>query len=192
MCLVKPTLIVMVKEPRPGRVKTRLGRDIGLVPAAWWFRHQTRTLLRRLKSPRWSLVLAVSPDVEGQMSRVWPADLTRWPQGQGDLGERMGRLMRRAGGRVCVIGADIPGIRQRHIAKAFKTLDANDVVFEPSFDGGYWLVGLKRARPLPAGMFADVRWSTSNALTDSVASLPGKRIAFVDQLNDVDEVQDLP
>jgi len=45
---VKRTLVVMLKEPRAGRVKTRLGRDIGMVPAAWWFRHQVRGLLRRI------------------------------------------------------------------------------------------------------------------------------------------------
>ncbi|NNK16068.1 MAG: hypothetical protein HKP51_04085, partial [Sulfitobacter sp.] len=72
------TLIVMVKEPHPGRVKTRLGADIGLVSAAWWFRNQVSTLLRRIEDPRWQVVLAVSPDVEGVQSRVWPAHLPRW------------------------------------------------------------------------------------------------------------------
>ena len=52
----------MVKEPRPGRVKTRLGRDIGMTAAAWWFRHQTHKILRQLQDPRWELILAVSPD----------------------------------------------------------------------------------------------------------------------------------
>jgi glycosyltransferase A (GT-A) superfamily protein (DUF2064 family) len=65
-----PTLIIMVKAPRPGRVKTRLGRGIGMGAAAWWYRHQTRTLIRRLRDPRWQIVLAVSPDREGLASRV--------------------------------------------------------------------------------------------------------------------------
>ena len=61
----------MVKEPHPGRVKTRLGRDLGLTRAAWWFRHQTRRLIRKLaQDQRWDTVLAVSPDVEGLESRV--------------------------------------------------------------------------------------------------------------------------
>jgi len=55
----------MVKEPRPGRVKSRLGRDIGMVAAAWWFRHQVKRLLRAVEDPRWQVVLAVSPDNAG-------------------------------------------------------------------------------------------------------------------------------
>ena len=70
---MRPTLFVMLKVPRPGRVKTRLGRDIGMTAAAWWFRHQTARLLRELRDPRWRLVLAVSPDREGGASRAWPA-----------------------------------------------------------------------------------------------------------------------
>jgi glycosyltransferase A (GT-A) superfamily protein (DUF2064 family) len=62
-------LILMVKEPVPGRVKTRLGRGIGMVPAAWWFRHQTARLIRRLEDPRWELVLAVTPDRAFRMTR---------------------------------------------------------------------------------------------------------------------------
>jgi len=106
---LRNTLIVMVKEPRPGRVKTRLGKGIGMVGAAWWYRHQVTRLLRRLEDPRWRLVLAVAPDHAGMTSRVWPAHLIRVPQGSGDLGDRMGRLLR-GSGRICLIGSDIPGI----------------------------------------------------------------------------------
>ncbi|MEM9764701.1 MAG: hypothetical protein AAF968_19730, partial [Pseudomonadota bacterium] len=50
---MKPTLIVFVKEPRPGRVKTRLARDVGHVAAAQWYRRQCVSLLRRLgRDPR--------------------------------------------------------------------------------------------------------------------------------------------
>ncbi|MCI5098480.1 MAG: TIGR04282 family arsenosugar biosynthesis glycosyltransferase [Rhodobacteraceae bacterium] len=186
------TLVIMVKVPRPGRVKTRLGKGIGMVAAAWWFRHQTRTLMRRLRDPRWQIVLAVSPDAEGLCFRGWPGDLPRMAQGQGSLGDRMARALRSAPpGRVCLIGADIPGIRRHHIARAFATLGQHDAVFGPAPDGGYWLVGLKQAGRIPAGLFDKVRWSSSHALSDSMASLPGKRIALVDQLRDVDTAKDL-
>ncbi len=185
---VQQTLIVMLKEPRPGRVKTRLGRDIGPVAAAWWFRHQVGRLLRGLEDPRWRLVLAVSPDGAGLDSRVWPAHLPKIAQGRGDLGDKMGRLLRSVPGRVCIIGSDIPGISRAHIARAFKSLAASDVVFGPAPDGGFWLVGM---RAPPACLFKDVRWSSEHALADSIASLGQKRIAFTDTLQDVDTIHDL-
>ncbi|MFA3919724.1 TIGR04282 family arsenosugar biosynthesis glycosyltransferase [Ruegeria hyattellae] len=187
-----PTLVIMVKEPRPGRVKTRLGRDIGMVGAAWWFRHQTRALIRRLRDPRWRIVLAVSPDREGMKSRVWPADLPRAPQGRGDLGLRMGRILRgMPSGPVCVIGADIPGIDRAHIARAFRGLARQDWVFGPAPDGGYWLVGARRVVAIPPTVFDGVRWSSADALQDTLATLPGQRIALINSLRDVDTVADL-
>ena len=183
----------MLKEPRPGRVKTRLGRDIGMIGAAWWFRHQVAGLLRRLDDPRWHLVLAVSPDHAGLTSRAWPAHLPRIPQGPGDLGDRMGRILRTMPpGPVCIVGGDIPGLGPAHIDRAFGLLGAHDAVFGPAPDGGYWLVGMKRTAPPPATLFRNVRWSGEHALADSIASLPGRRIGLADRLADVDSAADLP
>lgn len=190
---MRPTLVVMLKEPHPGRVKTRLGRGIGMVPAAWWFRHQTARLLREVDDPRWRLVLAVAPDTEGLRSRVWPGHLPRIAQGGGDLGARMARIMRRMPpGPVCIIGGDIPALRRAHVARATKALGAHDAVFGPASDGGYWLIGLKRTGAVPAGFLRGVRWSGPDALTDSMATLPDARIALVDTLADVDTAADLP
>lgn len=188
----RPKLVVMVKEPHPGRVKTRLGRDIGMTRAAWWFRHQTTRLLRRIRDPRWDIVLAVSPDHEGLQSRVWPMDLPKWPQGGGDLGARMARVFSDfPPGPVVIIGADIPGIERKHVAKAFKALGAHDAVIGPAPDGGYWLIGMKRLKPCATTIFENVRWSSEFAMTDTCATLGGARIAFVDTLRDVDTVADL-
>jgi rSAM/selenodomain-associated transferase 1 len=192
--MARPQLYIMAKEPRPGRVKTRLGGDIGLTSAAWWFRHQSQRLIRKLGTdPRWSTVLAVAPDKEGLSSRVWPKSLPRWAQGSGDLGARMGRIFRQAPkGPVVIIGADIPGITPAHIARAFAALGDHDAVFGPAPDGGYWLVGLKRgAHPVPRDLFDNVRWSSPHALADSIASLGAAKVAIIDQLRDVDRLSDL-
>ena len=189
---MKPYLVIMLKEPRAGRVKTRLGRDIGMVPAAWWFRHQTARLIRRLDDPRWHLVLAVSPDRAGLTSRVWPAHIPRVAQGRGDLGQRMGRILRGfPPGRVVIVGGDIPGIRAHHIARAFRRLGRHDVVFGPATDGGFWLIGMKRTTRVPATLFQNVRWSSRFALADTLVSLAGQRIAQIDRLPDVDTAADL-
>ncbi|KUF10702.1 TIGR04282 family arsenosugar biosynthesis glycosyltransferase [Pseudoponticoccus marisrubri] len=180
----------MLKAPRPGRVKTRLGREIGHVAAAWWFRHQSAQLLRRLRDPRWRLVLAVAPDREGMAFRGWPADLPRIPQGPGDLGRRMARaLAATPPGPACLVGADIPGIDRTAIWRAFRALGPNDVVFGPAEDGGYWLVGVRNR--VPRGLFRGTRWSTRHALADSIASVPDARVGLVDRLRDVDRAADL-
>lgn len=189
---MKPTLIIFVKEPRAGRVKTRLGAGLGMAAAAQWFRNQSGALIRRLsRDPRWRLVLAVTPD-NTITSRVWPESIPRLPQGQGDLGTRMVRALKEFGpGPVIIIGADIPGIRAHHIAEAIRKLRAYDAVFGPAPDGGYWLVGLKSAR-VPAGFMENVRWSTVHALKDTCASLPqNARVALLEVLRDVDTVGDL-
>ncbi|MGR3563418.1 MAG: TIGR04282 family arsenosugar biosynthesis glycosyltransferase [Heliomarina sp.] len=187
-----PTLIVMLKEPRPGRVKTRLAREIGSIQAKWWFRHQVADLLRRVDDPRWEVVLAVSPDREGLVSRVWPDHFPRIPQGGGDLGHRMSRaMMRFPRHQVCVIGGDIPEIRPRHISNAFALLGSHTAVFGPAIDGGYWLVGMQRGSRARPDMFKGVRWSSPNALSDSTSALPDHRIAFADTLRDVDTAKDL-
>ncbi|MDB4197537.1 TIGR04282 family arsenosugar biosynthesis glycosyltransferase [Ascidiaceihabitans sp.] len=190
--MTRPTLIIMLKEPRAGRVKTRLGKDIGLTAAAWWFRHQVKRLLRRIDDPRWNVVLAVAPDRAGMLSRVWPAHFERIAQGQGDLGDRMARVIQAIpAGPVCVIGADIPDIGPVQIARAFAALGTSDAVFGPAHDGGFWLVGFKRSNPMPPRLFQDVRWSTEHALGDTRASLGGLRVTLVDELQDIDTVDDL-
>ena len=161
--------------------------------ASWWFRHQVRALLRRLRDPRWDLVLAVSPDREGMQSRVWPSDLARVPQGAGDLGDRMAFQMRYAAPRpVLVIGADIPGVTRAHISGALRKLGEADAVIGPSTDGGYWLIGWRGARPLPREIFKSVRWSTRHAMSDTLATLKSFRVAMASTLADVDGVEDLP
>lgn len=186
-------LVILAKEPRPGRVKTRLAQTVGPVAAARWYRRTLDGLLRRLAhDPRWRCVLAVAPDAS-RMSPVWPPDVARIPQGRGDLGDRMRRaLAARPPGPAVLIGADIPGVAPHHIARAFSLLGRHDAVLGPAEDGGYWLVGLRRGgQATPAGIFRGVRWSGPHALADTVASLAPLRVGMADRLADVDTAEDL-
>ena len=191
---MRPTLIIFAKEPRPGRVKTRLGRDVGPTVAAWWYRHQTRRLLRRVgRDPRWETVLALSPDPAVHRAHLWPEGIRRVAQGPGDLGARMARALRAVpDGPVAVIGSDIPGVRPAHIAGAFALLGANDAVIGPATDGGYWLIGLRRGSLPAPRLFQRVRWSGPHALEDTVASLGGLSVGYAATLADVDRAEDLP
>ncbi|MEL7259974.1 MAG: DUF2064 domain-containing protein [Pseudomonadota bacterium] len=184
----KPWVIVMVKQPRPGRVKTRLGRDIGMIDATWWYRHQVTRLVRRLRDPRWTLVAGYAPKTS--RITVGAQDLKLW-QGTGDLGQRMIRLLRQAPPKSVLIGSDIVGLERRHIATAIAALGDHDTVLGPSPDGGFWLIGARHPGRLQRDVLQGARWSTAYAMADTQARLPG-RLALVDTLNDVDTVDDLP
>ena len=179
----------MVKEPRAGRVKTRLGRDMGMTGAAWWYRHQTGATLRTLSDPRWDLLLAVSPDTACG-SGGWPPYLHRVPQGKGDLGLRMQRALRQTQGPSLLIGSDIPGITRGHIVKAFASLGTARSVIGPATDGGFWLVGLQHPQNAPKSLFENVRWSHPATLQDTLPTLPAP-VAIAATLNDVDTIADL-
>lgn len=179
-------LVVMVKEPHAGRVKTRLGRHIGVVAATAFYRHAALAVIRRLSaSPCWQTWLSIAPDTTCA-SRFWPRQVPRRAQGSGDLGARMQRIMDWPGrGPVIIVGTDIPAIAPRHIASAFRSLGNADAVVGPTPDGGYWLVGLRRT-PRLLSPFGEVRWSSEHALADTLANLAGRSVARVAMLADVD------
>lgn len=175
---------MMVKAPIAGGVKTRLASTIGTGEALRFYRNVTASLLREVGSdPRWRTVLAVSPD-RHLRSQFWPMSLPRVAQGPGDIGERMQRLLGSAPGPNVLIGSDIPGIRALHIATALKALYHKGIVFGPSEDGGFWLVGARRCPTIPRP-FHNVRWSTEHALADTLSNLPGP-VALAATLTDVD------
>ena len=180
-------LILFVRQPRLGVGKRRLARDIGDVAALRFERTMLALMVRRLgRDRRWHLRLAVTPDRAG---RNWPGKLVAAGQGGGDLGVRMRRAIAASPpGPVVLVGSDIPALGAAHIAHAFRLLGRHDVVFGPTSDGGFWLVGARRSPRMPP-LFGPVRWSTPDALADAVAGLPADvSVGFAERLEDVDDV----
>jgi uncharacterized protein len=177
----------MAKSPLLGAAKRRLGVSIGDVAAIRLYRAcLSHTCLRLASSRRWRTLLAVTPDRE-IAAQFWPRGVSRMAQGRGDLGQRMLRIFQcLPPGPAIIVGSDIPGIRATHIAKAFELLGRADAVFGAAPDGGYWLVGLRR-KPSLLKAFAKVRWSSPDALADTLANLEGKQLAFAQTLSDVDD-----
>jgi rSAM/selenodomain-associated transferase 1 len=182
---VKDTVFVFARVPRLGTVKRRLAREIGGRAALRFHQAMLRRLLRSLaRDRRFATVLAITPD--GADTR-WPVRVRVIGQGGGDLGARMARSLAR-GRRTVVVGCDIPGMTGDDIHAAFRLLGRADAVFGPAEDGGYWLVGFGPRRP--ARPFAHVRWSTPDALADTLANFRGHRVAFLRTLRDVDTAAD--
>jgi rSAM/selenodomain-associated transferase 1 len=185
------SLVIMAKEPRAGRVKTRLAAEVGTARATGFYRQASAAVIARLSAtPQWRTVLAIAPDTALGLS-CWPARLDRITQGDGDLGVRMLRaLAAMPPGPAVLVGTDIPAIRPAHIATAFKALGEHEAVFGPATDGGFWLIGLARRRPI-IDIFENVRWSSPHTLADVLANLPAATTALVDCLSDVDNADEL-
>jgi len=190
-------LVIFAKQPRMGRIKTRLAKDIGTVNAWRFYCKTLGDLVNRVSTDSlWKTYIATTPD--NAILRDYAHSircnnkLLLISQGRGGLGQRMERAFKSLPtGPVVIIGSDIPDIGNHHIKQAFKVLGHQDCVFGPAHDGGFWLVGFKRCPHLPK-LFKNVRWSTQHALSDTLSGLPIKmKIGLVATLNDIDTVADL-
>ena len=182
-------VVIFARRPQLGRVKTRLAADIGPVETLRFYRSTLNTVARRLSAHGgWATWIGITPDDTLGRDRLYPPGVWRLPQGGGDLGQRMANCLMGFGPYpALIVGSDIPDIDQRHVARAFDALRRNDLVFGPSDDGGYWLVGAAQGARIGA-LFSDVRWSTEHALADTLANVrQGVRVAMLEPLADIDD-----
>jgi len=186
-------LLLFVKSPQAGQVKTRLGASIGFAEAADAYRRLTHSVLRSLP-PEVSLRVCFAPDDAGPAVEAWlrPAlssPATFHPQGEGDLGERLARAFaeaRAAGAeRIIVIGSDCIDLSPALLRDAFARLATDDAVLGPSTDGGYYLLGLRQDAP---SLFRGIAWSTEQVLAQTLAALGelGWSHSLLPPLTDVD------
>lgn len=187
--LARGTVCVFAKPPTSGHAKTRLAAVVGQERAsalAAAFLADTWSLLERCDAAR--LVLATT---DPQAEHGVPGE--RWDQGDGDLGARMERVLRRAlidAPWALAVGADSPGLPVEHLRAAADALERHDAVLGPSRDGGYWCLGLRRC---PEGLLADLPWSRSDTCEATARRLGerGLSVAFAPPWFDLDEPADL-
>ncbi len=184
-------LVIMAKNPELGRVKTRLGKDIGGVEATRFYRHNLTALLRRFRDEkRWDTSVAVGPDTSVNCFRT-RFKCNAQGQGAGHLGKRMQAVFNQMPlGPVIIIGSDIPAISADQIAEAFDKLGQADMVLGSGEDGGYWLIGMKRTPTILQDVFQDVAWSTNHSFRDTMDNLKHYNVALLAPLNDIDDGSD--
>ena len=186
-------LILFLKAPRPGAVKTRLAEAIGTGPACAAYLRCVETLLIQLQSLR-PVELCFSPAAAAAEIQAWlrPGWIAV-PQAEGDLGQRLRSAFQRSfdagASRVVVIGSDCPAITADDIRNAWEALRTHDVVLGPANDGGYWLIGLRRIQP---ELFGDIPWSTGNVFAETLKrSLRGNlSVQVLRELRDIDTESD--
>jgi rSAM/selenodomain-associated transferase 1 len=184
-------VVLYAKEPVAGRVKTRLAREIGDAAAAALYAAFLEDLAVALPAPgRWEAVLAhAEPEAGPFLRKTFGAPWTLSPQGDGSLGMRLRNAFE--GAHVVVAGSDAPTLGRTDLEEAFGALAGGaDVVFAPSPDGGFSLIGTRKK---PGDFLEGVRWSTEYALDDArrAAERLGLRVALIAPVPDVDVLEDL-
>lgn len=200
-----PRLVLVLKLPRAGFAKTRLGAEIGMERAARIYERMVERLLRGLHPPGravpWRAVVAGTPDdaldeMRARLSQLLPDNAEFVPQGDGDLGTRLERAFAAAFAQgapaVVALGGDCPDVSPEEIERAFDLLRERVVVLGPATDGGYWTIGTSRFVP---ELFRDMPWSDP-ALADATRAV-ARRVLGPDSIaelavkRDVDTAADL-
>jgi uncharacterized protein len=187
-------LMLFVRNPELGKVKTRLAASVGPEEALEIYVH----LLQHTKQ--------VTQNLEGidklvyysnqvQQNDLWPDDTyLKRVQPTGDLGDKMSEAFRAAFEEgytsVVIIGSDCHQLTQEIIERAYTSLETNDIVIGPALDGGYYLLGMKKLYP---ELFLNKRWSTEHVFPDTLHDIEKLHLkhAVLPELSDIDYIEDL-
>ncbi len=186
------TVCVFAKPPRPGLVKTRLAAAVGDAQAAALARAFFEDTWAAASSLPWAKAVLATTDpaaAEWGGARCTP----RWPQGGGDLGDRLERVLGRAlhdTPTALAIGTDTPGLPPVLLSQARAALRDADAVLGPSEDGGFYLLGLRRC---PPGLLRGLPWSVADTFVQTLSRFRerGLRTMVIAIWFDVDRPADL-
>lgn len=186
-------LIIFVKNPELGKVKTRLAATIGEEEALNVYKQLlTHTYLITKDQPEDKVVFY--SDFVDHFDE-WDNDLfEKHAQIGRGLGERMSNAFDWAFEKgyqsVCIIGSDCFELDQQIIKNAFERLKATDIVIGPSLDGGYYLIGMKKPHHF---LFKNKHWSTGSVLKETIKDIKLRNIStcLLSVLQDVDVESDL-
>jgi hypothetical protein len=190
-------ILVFIKYPQKDTVKTRLSELLDEEYTVELYRNfvmDTLDTLKKVKSCVWIC--------------YWPqdykAEFTDWlgngykymPQTGDDLGERLSNCFKKVfslgAKHALVIGSDSPDISKSAISNAFSSLETNDIVIGPTFDGGYYLLGFRNDSFLPIA-FKSIPWSGNSVFKKTMAIIKssGKKYFILEKWHDIDTVEDI-
>lgn len=188
-----PALIIFVKNPVPGKVKTRLAKTIGDQEAAAIYAQllqHTYKITNTLTADKFVLYADFINNND-----LWnKGDYKKQLQEGGDLGSKMLNAFQNiflAGyKKAVIIGSDSIEIETHHVQEAFYMLDNTDAVIGPAQDGGYYLLGLKQFHTF---LFLNKSWSTSSLLKETLEDIQKHHLSYhlLQTLSDIDEEKDL-
>jgi uncharacterized protein len=188
-------LIVMMKNPIKGKVKTRLAATIGDEKALEIYLDLVNHTEQVCSVVSFCEKAIYYSDFIDQNSTWNDRNYQKHLQKGESLGERLhfafNESFKVGYNKVLVIGTDCFEISPRIIQQAYDELDENEVVIGPARDGGYYLLGM---RQFYSDLFSNIKWSTEWVLTQTLDKLKTANLHYtlLPVLSDIDREQDLP
>lgn len=187
-------LLIFVKNPELGKVKTRLAKTLGDQRALQIYHYllsHTQKISREVSQA--DRFVYYSSFIEE--NDLWPREaFEKYRQEGADLGERMSRAFQRAFEKkyqkVVIIGSDCLELTTEILNQAFRQLDSQDFVLGPARDGGYYLMGMRQEE---LAVFQNKNWSTASVLQDTIKDLEARHYSYalLPELSDIDHATDL-
>ncbi len=187
----KNALIIFIKNPEKGKVKTRLAKTIGDDKALAIY----KALLEHTRHIALSVNCSLHLFYSGYINQNdnWSAnDFKKQLQVQGDLGYKMASAFRSVfqhHQKVVIIGSDCASLTPSIVQEAFTQLDHHDFVIGPAEDGGYYLLGMSSFQP---HVFNHIAWSTETVFQQTVEHVNQLNASFslLPMLSDIDREED--
>jgi rSAM/selenodomain-associated transferase 1 len=186
-----PTLLVFLKYPAPGRVKTRLAESLGPVAAANLYRQWIDLVFAQVQPLRGQIsVVAYYTGADLPSFSSWhPLADQWWMQPEGELGTRLASGFEKAAQPTVAIGTDCLELDSSLLLEAFSGLGKYDAIFGPAQDGGYYLVGTSRHL---TGFFTTIPWSSRHTLASHLSHCQrnGWSFSLLRERYDIDTLDD--
>ncbi len=195
--MLKNNLIIFLKYPEPGKVKTRLAKTIGYEKAADVYSALTKYLVSQFTgSPSYKVTVHYTPENRSEEISQWLKIDNMVLQRGNNLGEKLSFALdislKNGFKNAVVIGTDCIELTNEDIENSFKYLSSEyDSVVGPTNDGGYYLIGLhERNYPL---LFNDISWSTDRVFNQTMERIDeiGIRNKVLNYYNDIDDISDI-
>jgi len=184
-------LLIFIKNPEKGKVKTRLARTVGDEQALriyYVLLGHTRKVALAVSAHRF-LFYSQFIDAED----AWPSkNFQKRVQEGSDLGVRMDHAFTTvldAHSKAVIIGSDCASLRSEIVERAFSELDRHDFVMGPATDGGYYLLGMKAPAPY---VFSNMEWSVKTVASETLRRIKehGQSCFLLPELSDIDHAED--
>lgn len=189
--MIKTGLIVFVKNPELGKVKTRLAQSVGDQEALRIYielLNHTRRVTSEIEVTRFLFYAEHIAHGDAWSGQLYEKRL----QSPGGLGKRMSMAFAecfKSCDRVLIIGSDCASLTADHIREAVESLGDKNVVIGPSFDGGYYLLGMDGYYPQ---LFENIEWSTDTVFAETVKRIESSQLSYttIEALSDIDYIED--